>query len=175
MTPVLVVNGAVGAGKTTALGELSDLLREVDASFLAIDLDALSQMWPQPEDDPYGLGLAVCNLAGVWRNAATAGAARLVVAGVVESPADLAAIVGAVPGADPFVCRLDAPVGELQDRLRRRELGTGRHWHLERAAELAAILAAGTVDDVVVDTTGKPARAIGIEILQAAGWPHPAS
>ena len=173
MTPVLVINGPVGAGKTTMLGELSDLLREEGASFLAIDLDALAQLWPQPAADPFGLELAVRNLADVWANAAAAGAERLVLASVVESPADLDAMTSAIPHAEPFVCRLDASVAELQRRLAEREIGTGRGWHLDRAAELAEILAAAGVDDAIVETTGRAVRAIGIEILATAGWPHP--
>ncbi|MEE9206688.1 MAG: hypothetical protein V3U50_06905 [Acidimicrobiia bacterium] len=109
----------------------------------------------------------------MWSNAARAGAERLVLASVVESVSDLQLILGAIPGATPFVCRLHAPVPLLHKRLRRREIGTGLDWHLRRASELATILEDGNVDDVVVDASDRPLRSIAVDVLEAADWPRP--
>ena len=39
---VLLISGSMGSGKTTVMGEASDLLREMSISHAAIDLDAVS-------------------------------------------------------------------------------------------------------------------------------------
>lgn len=171
--PVLVINGAIGSGKSTVLGEVSDLLIEVEAHHTALDFDCLSQTFPRQPDDKFMMKLAIENLVAVWSNARSAGSQRLVLASVIESADDLAAILGSIPNADPFVCRLSAPVGELTRRLDRREIGTAHDWHVRRAAELATLLAAGDVDDLVVETTGRTVRDISMEILAAADWPRP--
>ncbi len=171
--PVIVLNGPIGVGKSVVLGEVSDLLQEVEASHCAVDLDALSQTFPRHSNDWFMLRLAVDNLRAVWSNAAQAGAERLVLASVVETISDLQLMLGAVPGAVPFVCRLHAPVALLHERLRRREIGTGLDSHLRRASELATILEDGEVDDVVVDASDRPLRSIAADVLEAAGWPRP--
>ena len=76
----------------------------------------------------------------------------------------------AVPGADPFVCRLCAPVGVLHQRLQRREIGSALDWHLHRVGELAEILEDGGVGDVIIDASDRPLRDIATEILEAADW-----
>lgn len=172
--PVIVLNGSIGAGKSSVLGEVSELLAEVEAAHCALDLDALSQVFPRTPDDPFMLRLAVDNLRAVWSNAARVGAERLVLASVVESVSDLQPMMGAIPGAAPFVCRLHAPVALLQERVRHREIGTDLDWHLRRARELAAILEDGEVNDVVVDASDRPLRSIAIDVLDAAAWPTPA-
>ena len=171
--PVIVLNGSIGAGKSAVLGEVSDLLAEVKAAHCAVDLDALSEVYPRSPSDPFMLSLAVDNLRAVWFNATQVGAERLVLASVVESVSDLQLMMGAIPGAAPFVCRLHAPVALLQDRVRRREIGTALDWHLRRARQLAAILEDGEVDDIVVDASDRPLRSIAIDVLDAAAWPTP--
>lgn len=98
----------------------------------------------------------------------------MVLASVIGSNDDLAAILRNVPNADPFVCRLSAPVQEPTLRLDRREIGAAHDWHVRRAAELVDLLAAGDVDDLVVETTGRTVRDIAVELLISAGWPFPA-
>ncbi|MCH7585321.1 MAG: hypothetical protein IH941_09185 [Acidobacteria bacterium] len=171
--PVLVVSGSIGSGKTTLLGELADLLIEAGEAFAAIEVDAFTQVFPRPKSDPYAMELAVRNLAAVWTNAASAGARRLVLASVIETSADLDALLGAVPGADPFVVRLAVDDAALLARVRRRELGTALAWHLDRSIELARILEAAAVEDVVVESDERAIRQIALEILQAAEWPVP--
>jgi len=172
--PVIVINGPVGVGKSSVLGEVSDLLAEAGMAHCSLDLDALSQTFAPGMDDSYNLRLAVQNLRAVWANAARVGAERLVLASVIESDAELRMMMDAVPDAEAFTCRLRAPVEVLHERLRRREIGSALDWHLHRAGELAEILEDGGVGDVVVDTSDRPLRDIGIEILEAADWlPQP--
>lgn len=171
-TPVLVINGTIGSGKTTVLGEISDLLNEANVPHAAVDFDALTQVFPRDYSDAFGWRIGARNLEAIWDNAQRAGAERLVLASVIENRDELDLIRGAVPNARLFVCRLDAPTETLVRRVRRREVGSGRARHLDRAVELAAKLQAGEVDDLVIDTMGRPVRAIAAEILEACGWPH---
>ncbi len=167
---VIVINGPVGVGKSSVLGEVSDLLAEAGIAHCSLDLDALSQTFAPGMEDPFNLRLAVENLRAVWANAARVGAERLVLASVVESDADLRMMMSAVPDAEPFVCRLRAPVEVLHERFRRREIGSALDWHLHRAGELAEILEDGGVGDVLIDASDRPLRDIATEILEAADW-----
>jgi hypothetical protein len=169
--PVLVLSGPIGVGKTTILGEVSDLLRELGEHFVAIDFDALTQVFPWP--DPFGMGIGSRNLAAVWANAAAVGARRMVLASVIETDYDLGLILDAVPGAEPFVIRLAADESVLTDRIRRREIGSARGWHLERSFELADILRRAGLEDAVVESDDRRIRDIGREVLRVAGWPTP--
>ena len=57
---MLIISGAMGAGRTTILSEVSDLLVEADVPHVVIDLDWLSIMHPaQPN---YGERLVFLNL-----------------------------------------------------------------------------------------------------------------
>jgi hypothetical protein len=160
-------------GKSTLLGEVADLLREVDEAFVAVDLDGLTQVFPRPPGDPHGLGVGARNLATVWVNAVTAGARRMVLASVIETDYDLGVVLDAVPGSHPFVVRLAADEDILFERVRRREIGTARGWHLERSFELAEVLRRAGLEDAVVESDDRPIREIGLEILRLAGWPTP--
>ena len=51
----------------------------------------------------------------------------------------------------------------------RRETGGGREWHLARAAELAAQMDRDRVEDLLIETAGRPAAAIAREVLVRAG------
>ena len=159
----------MGTGKTTVLFEASDLLSEAGIAHAAIDLDCLAVMHPQR--GPHGQRLAFTNLAVVWPNYAVAGAERLIVAGVVEDRADLDKFRAAVPGAQPIVCRLIAPLSLMHERLRIREPGMFLNQALARAEELADILSRASVEDFAVDNG--PGRSIGTvarEVLSLASW-----
>jgi hypothetical protein len=173
LIPVLVLSGPIGVGKSTLLGEIADLLREADEAFVAVDLDGLTQVFPRPPGDPHALGVGARNLATVWMNAAAAGARRMVLASVIETDYDLGVVLEAVPGANPFVVRLAADEATLFDRVRRREIGTARGWHLERSFALAEILRRAGLEDAVVQSDDRPIREIGLEILRVADWPVP--
>ena len=119
---------------------------------------------------PTRLRLAFTNLAVVWPNYAAAGAERLIVAGVVEDRADLDKFRVAVPGAQPIVCRLIAPLSLMHERLRIREPGMFLNQAL-RAEELADILSRASVEDFVVDNG--PGRSVGTvarEVSSLASW-----
>ena len=167
--PVLVISGSMGAGKTTVLYEASDILAEVGVPHAAIDLDALSVMFPL--QGPHGEHIAFANLAVVWPIYARAGATRLLIAWVIEERSDLAPIHGAVPNAEPTVCRLTAPLATMQDRLRVREPGMFQQQALARTEELDGVLKRNQPDDFVVDNgPGRPVGDVAREVLATAGW-----
>ena len=87
------------------------------------------------------------------RNYLDAGAAWLVVAGVVESRADRVRYREAL-GVELVVCRLHAAPGTIRRRLVGRHVDgnhvndeAGLRWHLSRAAELERILDVAEVAD----------------------------
>ena len=92
----LLVTGTVGAGKTTTVQAIGDVLGERGVSHAVIDLDWLRRAWPPPRDDPFQQALELRNLAAVARTYLDAGAVRLVLAGVLEDPADRAGYEEAV-------------------------------------------------------------------------------
>src|SRR5258708_36649636 len=98
---VLLVTGPVGVGKTTVALEASDLLEAAGVPHAVIDVDALSWCYRTPVNDPFHNRLALRNLRCVWANFAAAGAARLILARVIEARDELGAFRQAVPGAQP--------------------------------------------------------------------------
>ena len=163
--PILIVTGSVGVGKTTVASEISELLEQARIAHAFVDLDALRWCYPRRPDDRFSVGLGMKNLAAVWSNFRERGATSLVVADVIESRAELDRYRAAIPGADIFVVRLSASLHTLADRLKRRELGAGLAWHLQRAPELAAIMERNKVEDLLVATDGKTVTQIAEEIL----------
>ncbi|PZF57219.1 hypothetical protein DEI81_15575 [Curtobacterium sp. MCBD17_013] len=170
---VLLLNGTVGAGKSTTADAVGALLRERGLPHAVVDLDALRRVWPAPPDDRFNGALLARNLAAVARNAWDAGAERLVLAGVAETVEDRSALEEAV--AETIVtCRLVVTAGELRRRLLVRHApGAERDWHLDRAEELDAVLDGADVHDHVVSVDGDDPGRIAAEVLDAVGWGPP--
>lgn len=91
----LLINGTVGAGKTSVAEALGDLLAQAGIANAVIDVDWLRRSWPEPPGDPFNGAITLRNLRAVARNYREAGALRLVLAGVVESRAERAAYAAA--------------------------------------------------------------------------------
>ncbi len=172
MVPVLLITGPVGVGKTSVLGEVTELLEAAGIAFAAVDLDGLSWCYPSPPgDDRFRSSLTLRNLAAVWRNFEAAGAGRLVLSRVIESRDELDRYREAVPGADITVVRLRASDAALRERVDRREIGLGHGWHSARAIELARLMDERKVEDVLVETDGRTVDEIAREVLRRALWP----
>jgi hypothetical protein len=169
--PLLALSGSVGVGKTTVLVEIHDVLSGRNVAHACIERDALAYSWP--ERGYFNQDAALDNLAAVWANFRAAGAGRLVVAGVVERPEDLAGYHRAVPGARITVCRLVASQATRLERLRGREHGAGLEWHLHRTVELEQVLETARLDDFTVDNEDRPVRDVALEVLARAGWLDP--
>ena len=167
---MLLITGPVGVGKTSVVSEMSEILERYNVPHAAVDVDLLAWYFPRPASDPFGNEVTLRNLSAVWRTFQEAGAERLLLARVIESRDELDSFRHAVPGAEIVVCRLRATVSTLQSRVRERERGSGRAWHVARAAELAAQFERMPVEDLVVETEDRTLGDIAMEILSRVGW-----
>jgi energy-coupling factor transporter ATP-binding protein EcfA2 len=158
----ILLTGGVGAGKTTVLQALGELLEERGEPYALVDLDWLC--WARPRTGtPHEL-LCV-NLASVAAAYAEHGVERLVLARHLASAAELDAVRAALPGVDLTAVRLVADAGTRATRLRARDSGAELEEHL-------ALLRAGEVpqfEDAEVTSEADPAEVAGA-VLDAAGW-----
>jgi hypothetical protein len=166
--PLLILSGSVGVGKTTIGVAISDILSATGTSHAFVDRDALSVSWPRV--GRFNEEIANRNLADVWRNFREAGATRLIVAGVMETRDDVERCRRVVPGAASVLCRLRASPQTRESRIRAREEGASRDWHLARTVELEEILQRAGLEDFCVENDGRPADAVAREVLARAGW-----
>ena len=165
----LLVTGVVGVGKTSVTGAVGDVLRVAGVAHGVIDVDWLAYCWPSPADDPYNTRLREGNLRAVAGSFLAAGAARLVVAGVVESREERARYAEAV-GCGLTVCRLWASAGTVRGRLAGRfgeRDAEGLRWHVERVGQLERVVDEAGVEDVVVDAE-RGVDAVAAEVV--ARW-----
>jgi len=134
---VLVISGSMGSGKTTVLGEASDLLSSRDVAHAAIDLDAISTAGVARH---VSTTVTFGSLAVIYSNVLGAGLDRLLIAEAVDSVATLERLRLAMPEARIVVCRLIASIPTMQARLRAREPGMLQAQFVARASELEQTL-----------------------------------
>jgi chloramphenicol 3-O-phosphotransferase len=168
--PVLLITGPVGAGKTAVAAEVSELLAQTLVPHAMVDLDALRRCFPRPAHDRFHAALGLRNLAAIWENFRAAGAARLVLAAVVEDRAGVSDYVAAIPGAAVQVVRLQATLPTLLRRLEGREAGASLNWSSGRSAELVELMERARVEDILVDTERKTIAEVAGEVVQRSGW-----
>ncbi len=167
--PVLLLTGTVGAGKTTIVAAINEVLWRDQVPHAALDLDAV--IWQCPETSRWNQDLMFENLAALWRNYAAHGSTRLVLARVLEDAEDLVRYREAIPGADITVCRLVSPHATRVERLHHRmQPGPNLDWHLARTGELHDILERAGHEDFVVENGDRPVRDVALEVLGKAGW-----
>ena len=164
---VLVISGSMGSGKTTVLGEASDLLAAAEILHAAIDLDSLA-LGHLPAAASHDL--LIRNLAAVWNNYAAAGITRLLLSEVLDTAAKRERLRQTIPGAEIVVCRLRATFDTMQQRIRLREPGMLQEQFVARIGELEASLDAGRVEDFSVQNDGRSVTEVAREILVRAGW-----
>lgn len=169
-TPVLAVSGSVGVGKTSTLMEIHDILEKREVPHGCVERDALGYSWPP--QGRFNEGIVEVNLSCVLKTFLAAGAERLVIAGVIETPDDLSVYHRCIPNAEIQVCRLTAELDVRRERLRTREKGAGLNWHLDRTAELDDILDKARIEHFSVDNGDRPLHDVALEVLARAGWLH---
>jgi predicted kinase len=168
-TPVLLVTGTVGSGKTTLAQEIGDVLSELRIGNAVIDLDALRAQWPP--SSRWNADLMFENLTLLWPNYQRHGSTHLVLAHVLEDGSEKDRYRAAVPGADLTTVRLVAPEHLRIKRLDgRMPPGASLDWHLNRTTELEAILTEAALEDFVVENGERPIRSVAEETLRRAGW-----
>jgi ribose 1,5-bisphosphokinase PhnN len=164
---VLIISGSMGAGKTTVMGEASDLLAARQIVHGAIDLDAIGVVLvPEPQSTT----LHYQNLAAIYDNCRAAGIDRFLMAVAVESQQGLGELAASLKGATITICRLLASEETMADRLRTREVGIRQREFLERSAVLNAILDAASVEHFRIDNDGRDVTSVAEEMLVRAGW-----
>ncbi|HTE90354.1 MAG TPA: hypothetical protein VK639_15445 [Terriglobales bacterium] len=164
---VSVIFGSMGSGKTTVLGEASDLLGAAEILHAAIDLDSLA-LGHLPAAASHDL--LIRNLAAVWNNYAAAGITRLLLSEVLDIPAKRERLRQTIPRAEIVVCRLRATFDTMQHRIRLREPGMLQEQFVARIAELETSLDAGRVEDFNVQNDGRSVTVVACEVLVRAGW-----
>ena len=167
--------GAAGTGKTTTAWEIGHRLIAAGVPHAVLDTDELDRVWPRPDDIERLVDIARRNLAAFWRTYAELGTERLVLAGVMAAlPMNRAWIEAAIPGARVTFVRLRASRATREERLQRRELGTGFERDL-RHSDVATgyVEEHDPADMLVVVTDGKSVVEVADEVLSLAGWLEP--
>jgi adenylylsulfate kinase-like enzyme len=164
---VIVLSGSMGSGKTTVLGEMSDILCEQGAPHAAFDLDAVTTVLLP---DAAAQEVNSRNLAAICRNVLAAGVVRLLVAEALETRSQFERIREALPGADITVCRLTASLATMESRLRVREPGMYQDRFVVRSRVLDERMAAAKLENFIVVNDGRSVTDVAREVLQCAGW-----
>jgi len=160
----------MGAGKTTVMAEVSDLLAQRAIAHAAIDLDALAIVHGASRSAG---DVMIDNLTSIGANYAAAGIDRLVLAGAVESRDDLRRIAAAVRGDALVVCRLTASLDTMRARVRVREPGVLQAMFVDRVEALDVILDRAHLEDFAVVNENRSVTDTAGEILRTSGWTTP--
>jgi dephospho-CoA kinase len=173
MIPTALVTGTIGSGKTTVADEIAVLLHEQGIPHALIDLDWLCQLHPAPAEDPYREDLMFRNLSAIWSNYRAEGLDHLVLARVIEDREHLRRYKAVIPEADIKVVRVHAPPKLVQERLRRREVGSFYDHLWQRSQELSEIFNRAQVEDFSVTNGERSIRDVAKEAMTLLGWPTP--
>jgi hypothetical protein len=165
---LLIITGTMGAGKTTVLGEASDILAQRRIVHAAIDLDALG-LAHLPSAAPSD-GVMYDNLRSICRNFAALGVQRFLVARAIEDIAQLKFCRDIIPAANSVVCRLTASMEAMKRRVQMRELGVSQREYVHRVAKLNAILDRARLEDFAVTNENRSLTDVALEMLVNAGW-----
>jgi hypothetical protein len=165
---LLVITGTMGAGKTSVLGEASDLLALQNIAHAALDLDAfgLAHLPSGASNDV----VMYRNLKCVCKNYAAFGIRRFLVARAIEDRVTLECCRRAVSAKNTIVCRLTANMGTMRQRVKMRELGVSQEQYVARVAELNSILDRARLEDFSVASDNCSVTLTAHEMLIKAGW-----
>jgi hypothetical protein len=165
---LLVITGTMGAGKTSVLGEASDILAERGIVHAAIDVDALG-LAHLPSATPND-AVMYGNLRSLCKNYAAAGAQRFLLARAIEDRAQLELCREIVPAASTMVCRLTASIAAMEQRVRIRETGAAERKYVAHVAKLNRILDHARLEDFTVNNEDRSLTDVVLEMLIKAGW-----
>jgi hypothetical protein len=157
----------MGSGKTSVLGEASDLLTTNGVVHAAIDLDALGAAHLPPGASEH---VRCRNLSAICGNYAAEGVANFLLAGAIEDAQDLERIRRAAQADSVLVIRLTARLETMENRIRTRETGMLQSFFVARVAELEAILDRARLERTTISNDGRPITDVARELLIATGW-----
>lgn len=161
---VVIVTGPVGAGKTTTMWTLGELLSAATVPHAVLDVDEVRAFHPTPPDDRFGLRLGRRNTAAVTANYLAEGARVLVLADVIEHSGDVDDYRRMLPGAEITVVRLYVPMETIFRRLETREPEATLAWYRHRAPELQAIMERERIGDLVITVGQRTPADVAAEI-----------
>lgn len=164
---VIVITGPVGAGKSTSMQALAELLAQRGEAVAAVDLDSLRALWLENPEDPFHARLGLANLSVIWPHFAERGAQWLLLTDAVEHPDQRRVYDEAIPGAVTIVVRLDVPLNRVHERLRGRESGGSLAWHLQRSGELQQMMTERGVGDIIVTVDDQDPGQVAALMLDA--------
>lgn len=158
----------MGAGKTTVLGEASDILALRDIAHAAIDLDGLGLAYlPSASGND---GVLYRNLQCVCQNYASLGVKRLLLARAMEGRAELELCRAVVSATNTVVCRLTAGIETMEQRVKMRELGVRQEEYTARVAKLNVMLDRARLEDFIITNENRSLTEVANEMLIKAGW-----
>lgn len=161
---VVIVTGPVGAGKTTTMWALGDLLSARHIPHAVLDVDQVRTYYPAPASDRFGERVGLRNVEAVAANYRAEGARVLVLATVIETRESVTRFERAIPGAQITVVRLTVPMATMLERLDKRESASTIEWYRNRAPELQGIMERANIGDIIVDVGHRPPEAVASEI-----------
>ena len=164
---LLVISGSMGSGKTSVLGEASDVLTANGIVHAAIDLDAIGAAHLPPGAADH---VRCRNLAAICMNYAAEGVAKFLLAGAIEDAQDLERIRLAAQADAVIVVRLSARLDTMEKRIRTRETGLHQSFFVARVAELEAILDRAHLERTTISNDGRSITEVARELLTGAGW-----
>lgn len=164
---LLVISGSMGAGKTTVLGEASNMLATAGIPHAAIDTDAMLDHVPGTHGDE----LRYRNLAAVWANYLPLGVTRLMLCTAVTSLDYYQALQRAVHAEETIVARLRADLPTMRERVRSREPVSNQRELVENVDRVEATLDAHGIEDFTICNDGAtPIPTLTRELLTNAHW-----
>jgi hypothetical protein len=165
---LLIITGTMGAGKSAAMAEASDILSQRLIVHAAIDLDALglAHLPSAARSD----GVMYDNLRSISRNYAALGVQRFLVARAIEDGAQLKLCREIIPAANTVVCRLTASIEAMKRRVQMRDSGISQREYVARVATLNDILDRAGLEDFAVTNENRSLTDVALEMLVKAGW-----
>ena len=158
----------MGAGKTTVLGEASDILALRHIAHAAIDVDALGLAYlpsTASNDD-----VMYRNLRSVCKNYAALGVQRFMLARAMEDRAQLDLYRDMIRTTNTVVCRLTASIEAMQQRVKARDSGVSQQEYVARVATLNVILDRAQLEGFTVTNENRSLTDVALEMLIKAGW-----
>jgi hypothetical protein len=163
----VVVTGLYGVGKTTVVEEMAEQLESFGLAFGAVDLDWLWWFYVPGLDDDSVDRIGLANISAVVQNYIEAGVSHLLMAGMIEDDADIAALSRAIR-CPLRVVRLTLPLAEIHARLAGAPTA-GRQNDLRQAEEWVSRDFGAGIGDLVV-ANDRPIDVVAREILKWLEW-----
>jgi predicted kinase len=164
----ILITGSMGAGKTTVLGEASDLLASRGIVHAAIDADGFANGFlPRSASDDVVL---FRNLRAACQSYMDAGVQKFLFAEAIETRNQIERVRELLGDPHLVVCRLTAPLETMQQRVRGREPGLLQQRFVDRCTELEGILDAVAVEDFSIANHDRSVTDVARDVLARAGW-----